>query len=163
MNRLLCPSRKPEEKKQPKALCILEVQTKGIYIPVASCKAWHLSKTLMLPPLAVTMLSGVPVKVVVWLPAERCVQAGGTEPPEVSRRLTQIAAIPITMHYRLLDFVAVMSFKYSQKRIEARWPHSFVNTDWASKTIKSREYVPSPNPWRAAARSYRCPVRLKRH
>lgn len=42
-------------------------------------------------------------------------RAWGAEPTEVSRRLTQITAIPLTMYYRQLDFVSVMSFKYSQK------------------------------------------------
>lgn len=69
----------------------------------------------MLPPLIVTTLPKVPVKFMVGLPGERCVQAQGTEAPEVNRRLTQIATTPITMYYRLLDFVSVMSFKYSQK------------------------------------------------
>lgn len=79
---------------------------------------------VLLAPLAVTTLSTVPVKFLEWFLRERCLQAQGTELTEVNRRLAQITAIPLTIYYRLLDFVSVMSFKYSQKRIEARRPHS---------------------------------------
>lgn len=79
----------------------------------------HFSKIpmlyILLPPLTVTTLNEVPVKFLAWLPSGGCLWARGTEPTEVNRRLTQIIAIPLTMYYRLLDFVSLMSFKYSQK------------------------------------------------
>jgi len=41
-------------------------------------------------------------------------RAWGAEPAEAKRRLTQIIAVPLTMYYRLLDFVLAMSTAKSE-------------------------------------------------